>query len=84
MYFDIKMGDEEIGRMVIGLFGDVVPKTVLNFKTLAEGTVVRGSTYCLNGCMEIVNRFPHLMWRSYDFLNTIALYASCIYVSVYM
>lgn len=49
--------------MVIGLFGDVVPKTVLNFKTLAEGTVVRGSTYCLNGCMEIVNRFPHLMWR---------------------
>lgn len=49
MYFDIKMGDEEIGRMVIGLFGDVVPKTVLNFKTLAEGTVVRGSTYCLNG-----------------------------------
>lgn len=63
MYFDIKMGDEEIGRMVIGLFGDVVPKTVLNFKTLAEGTVVRGSIYCLNGCMEIVNRFPHLMWR---------------------
>lgn len=43
MYFDIKMGDEEIGRMVIGLFGDVVPKTVLNFKTLAESTVVRGS-----------------------------------------
>lgn len=41
VYFDIKMGDEEIGRMVIGLFGDVVPKTVLNFKTLAEGTVVR-------------------------------------------
>lgn len=31
--------------MVIGLFGDVVPKTVLNFKTLAEGTMVRGSTF---------------------------------------
>lgn len=45
MYFDIKMGNEEIGRMVIGLFGDVVPKTVLNFKTLAEGTMVRGSTF---------------------------------------
>jgi hypothetical protein len=40
VYFDIRMGDEEIGRMVIGLFGDVVPKTVQNFKTLAEGTMV--------------------------------------------
>ena len=34
------MGNEELGRMVIGLFGDVVPKTVLNFKTQAEGTMV--------------------------------------------
>lgn len=43
MYFDIRMGNEDIGRMVIGLFGDVVPKTVLNFKTLAEGTAVSES-----------------------------------------
>ena len=40
VYLDIKMGNEELGRMVIGLFGDVVPKTALNFKTLAEGTMV--------------------------------------------
>lgn len=43
--------------MVIGLFGDVVPKTVLNFKTLAEGTVVRGSTFmfkCLLGDCKLI------------------------------
>lgn len=55
MYFDIKMGDEEIGCMVIGLFGDVVLKMVFNFKILVEGIVVRGLIYCLNDCMEIVN-----------------------------
>lgn len=81
------MGDEEIGRMVIGLFGDVVPKTVLNFKTLAEGTVVRGSTYCLNGCMEIVNRFPHLMWRiirfpQYHSIICIMYICQCVHVDI--
>jgi peptidyl-prolyl cis-trans isomerase B (cyclophilin B) len=36
VYFDIKQGDEELGRVVIGLFGDVVPKTVKNFRELAQ------------------------------------------------
>lgn len=68
MYFDIKMGNEEIGRMVIGLFGDVVPKTVLNFKTLAEGTMVRGSTFmfkCLHGDCKLADplSLTHLVWR---------------------
>ena len=40
VFFDIKMGDENVGRIVIGLFGKTVPKTVKNFKTLAEGTMV--------------------------------------------
>lgn len=38
VYFDIKIGDQEAGRIVIGLFGDVVPKTVKNFVELAKGT----------------------------------------------
>ncbi|XP_067667176.1 peptidyl-prolyl cis-trans isomerase B-like [Haliotis asinina] len=37
VYFDITIGGEEAGRIVIGLFGKTVPKTVKNFKSLAEG-----------------------------------------------
>lgn len=40
VFFDIKIGDEDAGRIVIGLFGKTVPKTVKNFKTLAIGDKV--------------------------------------------
>jgi len=38
VYFDVTIGGESAGRIVIGLFGDVVPKTVENFLELAKGT----------------------------------------------
>ena len=41
VYFDIEQGDNELGRIEIGLFGDSVNKTVTNFKTLAKGWVRR-------------------------------------------
>ncbi|XP_075250486.1 peptidyl-prolyl cis-trans isomerase B-like [Convolutriloba macropyga] len=36
VFFDMQIGDKEIGRIEIGLFGKTVPKTVKNFYTLAE------------------------------------------------
>ncbi|KAK6178954.1 hypothetical protein SNE40_011424 [Patella caerulea] len=49
VYFDIKIGDEEVGRIVIGLFGKTVPKTVANFKQLAEGFEKDGETLTYKG-----------------------------------
>lgn len=43
VYFDIEIGGEAAGRIVIGLFGKTVPKTVQNFKSLAEGKVRKHS-----------------------------------------
>nr|CAH0106613.1 unnamed protein product [Daphnia galeata] len=44
VFFDISIGDVKAGRIVIGLFGQDVPKTVDNFKTLAT-TGVSGKSY---------------------------------------
>ncbi|KAL7737024.1 hypothetical protein ACLKA6_005250 [Drosophila palustris] len=48
VFFDIEIGGESAGRIVIGLFGKTVEKTVKNFKELAEkpqGEGYKGSKF---------------------------------------
>jgi hypothetical protein len=38
VFFDITHGEDPKGRIIIGLYGGIVPKTVENFKELALGS----------------------------------------------
>ena len=42
VFFDIAINGKETGRIVMGLYGGVVPKTCENFSKLCEGTTYAG------------------------------------------
>ena len=42
VFFDVEIAGEKTGRIVFGLYGDVVPKTAANFATLCDGSAGMG------------------------------------------
>ena len=44
VYFDIEVDGQKEGRIVFGMFGDTVPKTVKNFSTLCDGSAGTGNS----------------------------------------
>jgi peptidylprolyl isomerase len=44
VYFDIKHGDEELGRIIMQLYRDITPKTAENFRCLCTGEKGNGAT----------------------------------------
>jgi cyclophilin family peptidyl-prolyl cis-trans isomerase len=70
VFFDISVDGYEAGRVVLGLYGNAAPKTVLNFETLANGETrnERGLRLAYEGS-TIHRIIPQFMIQGGDFTN---------------
>ena len=70
VYFDVEIDDLPAGRIVMGLHGSVVPKTVHNFETLCKGTERHPMGRLLAYQGSIFHRvIPQFMIQGGDFTN---------------
>ena len=71
VYFDIDINSRPAGRVVIGLYGSTVPKTVKNFKCLCEGNMTdekSGKLLAFTGT-SFHRVIPDFMIQGGDFTN---------------
>ncbi|CAK0898475.1 unnamed protein product, partial [Prorocentrum cordatum] len=74
VFFDISIGGQPAGRIVFGLYGDVVPRTVENFASLCSA--LPGEGYKNVPFHRII---PGFMCQGGDFTNPVAIGGRSIY-----